>query len=210
MLVVESILLVLAVKIVLQHIHLMCGHALVIEQCRRVPNYDVTLTLRRGCRLLRCWRLPSVGWQSELKDGAVRRVRRRPETPAMRLDDRSADGDPHTHTVRFRREQGLEDAIGCRRIYARARILDRNKHAARFDAFRRYRQYLRAIGRPTNRVSRGSHFVGATENMRQPRRDSSQRANTDSAARIAPRSYLRDPGACAGSAARRIYSHRRR
>src|SRR5258705_1871973 len=30
----------------------------------------------------------SFGCQRELKDGAVRRVRRRPEMPAMRLDDR--------------------------------------------------------------------------------------------------------------------------
>jgi cytochrome o ubiquinol oxidase subunit 3 len=87
------------------------------------------LSLRSGWRLLRCWRLPSVAWYCELKGGAVRRVRRRPEASAMRLDDRSADGKPHTHAVWFRREQGLEEAIGYRRIYARAGILDRNKNA---------------------------------------------------------------------------------
>jgi hypothetical protein len=43
--------------------------------------------------------------------------------PAMRLNDRSADGKPHTHAVWFRREQGLEDAIGYRRIYACAHLL---------------------------------------------------------------------------------------
>ena len=63
----------------------------------------------------------------------------------MRLDDRSADGEPHAHAVGFRREEGLEDAISGRRIHSRTRILDRNKHAARFGTFRRYRQYLRAI-----------------------------------------------------------------
>ena len=60
--------------------------------------------------------LTAVGWQRELKDGAVRRVRRRPETPAMDLDDRSADREPNAHAVGFGREEGLEDAIGGRRI----------------------------------------------------------------------------------------------
>jgi hypothetical protein len=73
----------------------------------------------------------------------------------MRLDDRSADGEPHTHAVRFRREQGLEDAIGYRRIYARARILDRNEHAARLDAFRRYRQYEATHNKVSSQVTMG-------------------------------------------------------
>src|SRR5216684_7945808 len=47
---------------------------------------------------------------SESEDSAARHARRRPELPAMRRDDRSADRQPHAHALGLGREKGFEDA----------------------------------------------------------------------------------------------------
>jgi len=73
----------------------------------------------------------------------LRRVGPRRQSPAMGLDDRSADRDAHAHAVGLGGEGGLEDAIGRGGIQPRAAIRDRHAYLARSDGLLRYRQHLR-------------------------------------------------------------------
>src|SRR5271166_1950195 len=70
--------------------------------------------------------------QSELEDCAVRHIRRRPQSAAMCVDDRTTDRQPHPHTFRLGGEKGLEKPIRLRQVEPRARIPDRDEHLAGF------------------------------------------------------------------------------
>src|SRR6266850_3510491 len=100
--------------------------------------------LRFETGLYQCWKF-SRGRDGESKARAMRRMRGCPEAPGMGLDDRSADRQPDAHAVGLRREEGVEDAIGSRRIQSHARVFDRNEYAGLFGGFRGYRQYSRAV-----------------------------------------------------------------
>ena len=76
---------------------------------------------------------PSVGavdWDREAHSGAIWRTRRRPQATAMPFDDRSADRKPHAETLGFCREERFEEALRDGRVESRARVFDRNQHAA--------------------------------------------------------------------------------
>src|SRR6516164_6846872 len=62
------------------------------------------------------------------KDRAVGLVRRRRQPPAMRLDDRAADRQPHAHPVGLGRIEGLEQAVEVRRVEPRAGVLYLDEH----------------------------------------------------------------------------------
>ena len=53
-----------------------------------------------------------------MKDRAMRLVRDGPQSPAVRLDDRAADRQPHPGAVRLRREERVEDLVLTRRRQA--------------------------------------------------------------------------------------------
>src|SRR5262249_5500384 len=55
--------------------------------------------------------LVDVGRQLHPEGRSARLVRCRVYPPAVRLDDRPADREPHTHSVGFRREERLEDPL---------------------------------------------------------------------------------------------------
>jgi len=65
------------------------------------------------------------------KDRAVGLVRRRRQPPAMRLDDRAADRQPHAHPVGLGRIEGLEQAVEVRRVEPRAGVLYLDEHIIR-------------------------------------------------------------------------------
>src|SRR5258705_3173886 len=60
--------------------------------------------------------------QGELKAGAAGQVRTRPQSAAVRFDDRTADRQAHPQTARLRRVEGLEYALKSRRREAWTRI----------------------------------------------------------------------------------------
>src|SRR5216684_1538667 len=60
--------------------------------------------------------------QGELKAGAAGQVRARPQSAAVRFDDRTADRQPKPQTVRFRGVERLEHALKIRRREAWTRI----------------------------------------------------------------------------------------
>src|SRR5258708_40064028 len=55
-----------------------------------------------------------VGWKGELKDRSARHVRRRPQPALVGGDDRTADGEPHTHAIWLRGVEGLEQPVDIR------------------------------------------------------------------------------------------------
>src|SRR3981081_1991506 len=57
----------------------------------------------------------SSGRQREIKTRAARWVGPRPQAPAVRLDDRAADGQPHTGAVGLRGKERFEDLVRLRR-----------------------------------------------------------------------------------------------
>ena len=60
--------------------------------------------------------------QGELKAGAAGQVRARPQSAAVRFDDRPADRQAHPQTARFRRVEGLENVLESLRRDAWTRI----------------------------------------------------------------------------------------
>src|SRR6516165_235409 len=60
--------------------------------------------------------------QGELKYGAARLVRLRPQLPSMRMDDGAADRQPHACSTGLRGVEGVEDPTQIRRIKARPGI----------------------------------------------------------------------------------------
>src|ERR1700733_8301539 len=65
--------------------------------------------------------------QLELKNSAMGRVGRDPETSIVSFDDRTANGQAHTHPMRFGGIEGLKNVLQVRWIQARARISDGNQ-----------------------------------------------------------------------------------
>src|SRR5260370_724460 len=59
---------------------------------------------------------------SELKDGAVWRLRCRPQPPSVSFDNRAADRRPHAQTVRLRSIKGFEQTVATLRLQPRPRI----------------------------------------------------------------------------------------
>src|SRR6267154_2494805 len=64
--------------------------------------------------------------QRETKTGPARRVAVSPQAPAMRLNNRSANREPHTGPLRFRRKKCLENLIRLLRRQAHSRVADRH------------------------------------------------------------------------------------
>src|SRR5216684_5525019 len=54
----------------------------------------------------------SFGRQREIKRCAPSYISARPQTAAMRLDDRPTDREPHAGALRLRGEERLENAVG--------------------------------------------------------------------------------------------------
>src|SRR5580692_3099693 len=82
--------------------------------------------------------------QRKLKRRAASLVHCRPDTPAMRLNNRLADRQAHAAALRLRREKSLKEPVGLGGWQPRPRVVDRNldliarawlrfdrKHAAR-------------------------------------------------------------------------------
>ena len=80
-------------------------------------------------------RLSRLG-QGELKDSAMRWVWRGPHASAMRLDDRSADRQPHSHAAGLGRVKRVEKPVQALQLQARARVLYRLRrlHSVQLDA----------------------------------------------------------------------------
>src|SRR6266849_3471817 len=60
--------------------------------------------------------------QGELKAGAAGQVRARPQSAAVRFDDRTADRQAHPQAARLRRVEGLENVLESLRREAWTRI----------------------------------------------------------------------------------------
>src|SRR5215813_8183536 len=58
-------------------------------------------------------------WQGELKHGAARFVRLRPQPAAMSIDDGTAYRQPHPRSAGLGGKEGVEDAFEMRRINTR-------------------------------------------------------------------------------------------
>jgi hypothetical protein len=67
--------------------------------------------------------------QRELKYGASRFIRIRPQPPPMGIDDGPADRQPHPHAAGFRGVERFENAIDMLRIDARTGIANRDENA---------------------------------------------------------------------------------
>src|SRR5882672_569094 len=72
--------------------------------------------------------------QGELKASAAGQVRARPQSAAVRFDDRTADRQAHPQTAKLRRVEGLEHALKSRRREAWTRIAHLDRHAIWFVA----------------------------------------------------------------------------
>src|SRR6266481_4285310 len=91
-------------------------------------QFDPQQNSRSGCLFFR--RLASAASrrsvcdrrQGELKAGAAGQVRARPQTAAVRFDDRTADRQAQPQTARFRRVEGLENVLESLRREAWTRI----------------------------------------------------------------------------------------
>jgi hypothetical protein len=73
----------------------------------------------------------------------------------MGMNDRSADRKSHTHAIGLRREEGIENPIGYRRIDSYPRIFDRHQQPVWFGGFRGYGKHLLAVrdrGHGFNRI----------------------------------------------------------
>src|SRR5262249_30178392 len=70
--------------------------------------------------------------RNEAEDSAGWQIMARPQSPVMRLDDRSADRQPKSQTARFRGVKSFEHALKSRRREARPRISHLDANAIRF------------------------------------------------------------------------------
>jgi len=85
----------------------------------------------------------SIGRELELNDCTVRGTRRCPNSTAVVLDDRTADGKTHPHAMFFGRKQWLEDFVGVGRINSNPGIRDRDMHDIRLAEAGSYAQPAR-------------------------------------------------------------------
>src|ERR1700735_5295528 len=69
--------------------------------------------------------------RNEAKDSATWHVRARPQSSVMRFDNRPADRQPKSHTVRFRAIESLEHAVKIRRCEAWTSISHLDRDAIR-------------------------------------------------------------------------------
>lgn len=86
-----------------------------------------------------------------MKRCAARMRRGDPQPAAMGFHDRGADGQPHAHSTRFGRKEGLENTFSIGQIEAGAAILDGNQCAAIFAALRLDCQDTSAAGHRSHR-----------------------------------------------------------
>src|SRR5207237_6489004 len=74
----------------------------------------------------------------------MRNARRRPQAPAMGVDDRAANGKPHAETVGLGRHEWLEDPLRDGLIHSRSTVLHGDEHAAWLNERRRDRELVLA------------------------------------------------------------------
>ena len=72
------------------------------------------------------------GGQQHVKDRSLGLTGGRPEAPTMTFYDRAADRQPHPHTIRFGREERVEDAINILWIDPRSGISHLNQYVTNF------------------------------------------------------------------------------
>src|SRR4029077_4391714 len=72
------------------------------------------------------------GWQRELEDGAVWKIRRCPQLATVGINDRTADRQSHPHALWLGGEEGLEEPARPREVEPESRIRDGNKHPSGF------------------------------------------------------------------------------
>ncbi|HTL75928.1 MAG TPA: hypothetical protein VL654_06375 [Casimicrobiaceae bacterium] len=95
----------------------------------------------------------------EMKRGASRVIRCKPQAAAVRGHERAAYRKAHPGSRRFRREERIENARGDFRIHAVA-VVDDRYDGAHVAASRADRQHLRAIVDVRQRVDRVGRQVG--------------------------------------------------
>src|SRR5260370_410517 len=76
-----------------------------------------------------------------MEDSAARRVRARPQTAAMRLDDSAAEGESYAGAVRLGGKERLENAFRSFDRKPDARIADRHHQLTVFAPLRRYHEH---------------------------------------------------------------------
>ena len=86
-----------------------------------------------------------LGRDRELKRGTAGHVCARPQSSAVRFDDRAADRQSHPQTARLARVEGVEDALEGGQRQPRTGIANRNQHVARGGFPRGDQQFSRAI-----------------------------------------------------------------
>src|SRR6266850_26872 len=92
--------------------------------------------------------------QSEMEGGAVRRIRGRPEPSPMRLDDRTADRQPHAHAAGLGGEEGAEQLVHAVRIDPDAGILHGHQHLITLVRLRTNHQLARPVRDGRHRLDR--------------------------------------------------------
>src|SRR5258706_4610645 len=125
---------------------------------RRVNSLESTLTTKNGLNPFRMntYAKPPGGGgismqadlpmplalsrQRETKTGPARRVAVSPQAPAVRFDDRSANREPHTGPLRFRRKKCFENLICLLRRQTHSCIPDRHYNFFGFCFLRLYQQ----------------------------------------------------------------------
>src|SRR5580704_2236591 len=70
------------------------------------------------------------GWQRELEDGAVWKIRRRPQLATVGINDRAANRQSHPHALWLGGKERFKELVRPRRVEPGARVLDRYSHAA--------------------------------------------------------------------------------
>src|SRR5215470_4979304 len=86
-----------------------------------------------------------LGGNRKLKQGSMWLARRGPEPSPMSLNDRAADRQPHTHSLRFGRVEGFEQAWQALRRQPRPGIPYPDAHAFRLVGFRTDQQFAPAV-----------------------------------------------------------------
>src|SRR5260370_30395685 len=98
--------------------------------CRR-PKSDASKWSSQ-CVVDRAARVADRRRQGELEDGAAWDIWRRPQSAAVRVDNRTRDRQPHAHALRLGGEECLKEPVHPRRVEPGARILDRDEHTMGF------------------------------------------------------------------------------
>src|SRR5258708_9200955 len=97
---------------------------------------------------------PSIwaGRHRELKAGAAGHVRARPQSAAVRFDDRTADGQAQAHALGLGGVERLEQAVQTLRIQSRAGIPQTDEYAVRSISARADQQLPRPLADAAHRL----------------------------------------------------------